>query len=258
MIRAEPRDGLRRADDPAGAQTRKTERLRQSRRDQHLVVAAPERGRGRAGQLGPAVDLVRDDPGAGAAGGPHHRVHLLLRQDGAGRVVRVGHENQPGAARHGTLQAPRVQRPARAAGGAALGQAEGVGATAVGAGQPPGLQVVRDHHGGAVALLEQAPEADVVGLRPAVRHHDVVASGAAVELPDAVAQRFRTARGGVLQTGRTEPARIGRAVQQLLHPHRQDAALGQIVLHLVLVQTLRPFHLEQVDAHGSPRQGRPG
>ena len=103
LQRRELRDGVRLPEAVADPESGHPERLREGPRHEHVAVFQRESGAGvEAGMRGVVVvGLVEQDGGVGRLllDEVHEVRHVGERMDGAGRVVRVAEEDEPGADR---------------------------------------------------------------------------------------------------------------------------------------------------------------
>ncbi len=162
--------------DPADPQPGQAVRLRQAVHHDHALVAAPQRRRGHAVAFGALVHFVREQPGAHLGRAGHDDPAELLGQHVPGGVVGIGDHDELRAGRDRAAHLIGLGLPARRG-----VQREGPHLGPEVLGEPPGLQVVRQHHGDRVARFDQAPANDEVGLRTASRDEDLLGRGAGVE-----------------------------------------------------------------------------
>src|SRR5437867_8381291 len=105
------RDALARCDDPSDAKTREAVDLREPAGHDDPPAPAAERRTFLRRSLGPAIDLVREDPRAVLIRDPHDALDLGLRQDLSGRVVRLAHADNPCSRVYGGGERVEVDRP---------------------------------------------------------------------------------------------------------------------------------------------------
>jgi len=97
-------------------------------------------------ELGPRVDLVRQDPCSAVLGGGDHRVARIVAEDGAGRVAGIGGDDDAGAAIDGVADFVRIGLPAEL-----LAQRDGPDLGVEGAGETGRLHIGRRQDGDDVA-----------------------------------------------------------------------------------------------------------
>src|SRR5437867_11833458 len=105
------RDALARRDDPSDAKTREAVDLREPTGHDDPPAPAAERRTFLRRSLGPAIDLIREDPRAVLIRDPHDALDLGLREDLPGRVVRLADADDLGARVDGSRERVEVDRP---------------------------------------------------------------------------------------------------------------------------------------------------
>ena len=250
-------DQRHRPDHPSGAQPWQAISFGQRADRDHLFGAAPKRRRfgGAVGAFGAGVNLVGEQPGAGAFGDRDKRRPVVIRKDRAGRIVGIDHRHHFDRRGDRPRQTVPVDGPA-----AGLVQVDGPHLGPVVEGQTPNLQIGRPHRGDHVAGADQGLGEDVIGLRRADRDQHILRPGAGIAGGDQLAQTARAINLGIVEG---DPLQFGAAVrpgpiQQRRQPQRVDAAFGEMKIDALLVAGQQFLQSEGAKGRGhegsSPRQ----
>ncbi len=140
-------------------------------------------GVGHARELGALIDLVGHDPGPDGGGQVDDALHDLRVEDGAGRVVGVGQDDELRLRRDQPAHLVEVGLPAQA-----LPKGKGLDLGAEGPHEPAHLHIVRELEQDLVAGLEQAPHEQEVRLGGAGRGQDLLQADPRIEAGDPLAE----------------------------------------------------------------------
>ena len=207
-------------------------------------MEAPERGSLRTAEFGASIDLIGENPGSVAVGECDDPGHGSVIQDGSGRVVRVGDENETRAVPQALLQLVQVGLPA-----VLFHQVERVDVCPEALEQPWNLHVVGQHDRDRRARLHELPESREVGFGPAGGHQHRRFARAGIEIRDQVSEVV-TAVGLPISETYVESIRTEvRQGQQLGDRQWVHPTLGKIEANAVLVRGLPPFHDERMVLH---------